>query len=63
MCAAKPPKITPQEKEAPKPVVIRNPYLDGDPAMKAQRRGRSQLRIDRNPAAGPIAARMGIVGA
>lgn len=46
MCAVKSPKITPQEQKAPKPVVIRNPYLDNDPALKAQRLGRSQLRID-----------------
>lgn len=47
MCVVKSPKITPQEQQTPKPVVIRNPYLDGtDPAMKAARAGRSALRID-----------------
>ena len=50
MCAVKTPKITAEEKAQPKPVVIRNPYLDGvDPAMKAARAGRSALRINRSP--------------
>ncbi|MBF7012534.1 hypothetical protein QUC32_23075 [Novosphingobium resinovorum] len=53
--------------EAPKPVVIRNEYLDGgDPTMKAARSGRSSLKIAPGttravaapaPAAGPIASR------
>lgn len=47
MCAAKTPKITAEEKKAPKPLVIRNPYLDGmDPSIRAKRKGRAELRID-----------------
>lgn len=63
MCAPKTPKVN--KTEAPKPIVIRNEYLDGgDPTMKAARSGRSSLKIDPGttravaaPApAGPIAA-------
>jgi hypothetical protein len=63
VCAVKSPKIvkTPADAAAPKPIVIRNPYLDADPALQAQRLGRSKLRIDRAPgAAGPAATILGI---
>lgn len=54
MCAAKSPKITTVEKEAPKPIIIRNPYLDGDPAYAAARKGRSGLRVDLGSTRKPV---------
>lgn len=60
MCVVKSPKITPVSQASttqPKPVVINNRYLDGaDPMLKAQRQGRSALRIERTPGAGLTAA-------
>jgi hypothetical protein len=54
MCLVKTPKVeTPKEKE---PTIIRNPYLDGaDPVMRAQRSGRSGLKIERGVAGSPLA--------
>lgn len=68
MCIVKTPKLTTPsttDTSQTEPTVIRNPYLDGiGPAAKAQRLGRSSLRISRSapgassvrPSAPPIAA-------
>jgi hypothetical protein len=66
MCVAKSPKIEPQSAAPPKPIIIRNPYLDGgDPSMRSTREGRNSLKIPRglvaavkrSPAASPAAPR------
>lgn len=47
MCIVKTPKVSAANNKPPEPTVIRNPYLDGDPSVKALRQGRSNLRIER----------------
>lgn len=53
MCLVKTPKLkTDPNADKPKdPTIIRNPYLDGvGPSAKANRQGRSSLRISRTSA-------------
>ena len=65
MCIVKTPKVSTADAAAAEkdPIVVRNPYLDGvGPAARAQRSGRSSLRIVRGttkiaPSAPPIATR------
>lgn len=49
MCIVKTPKLSTSSTDTPKePTVVRNPYLDGTgPTARAQRQGRSSLRIVR----------------
>lgn len=56
MCIVKTPKIKPGTDKPKEPTVIRNAYLDGvGPAAKAQRKGRSSLRISRSQPSAPPA--------
>ena len=66
MCLVKTPKLSTDPNAPPKePTIIRNPYLDGvGPTARANRRGRSSLRIARgtrqpangiSPSAPPLA--------
>ncbi|WJY17668.1 hypothetical protein QQS45_08405 [Alteriqipengyuania flavescens] len=73
MCAVKTPKIsTPEAQKPPKPVVIRNEYLDNRGETALARNGRSALRIDLKdparkvgmvPPTSPLRSRAGITAA